>query len=84
METTEPIRPDGIDLDDLLAAVESVANRAADVVHATARAVAGDRLELYHDEDVQTALAVALQAVAAELAALAGRALRARTRTEGA
>ena len=66
-------------LEALAVAVESVANRAADVIQATARAVGGDRLELYHDEDVQTALAAALEHIAAELAALADRALRART-----
>ena len=66
-------------LETLAVAVESTANRAANVIHATARAVGGDRLELYHDEDVQTALAAALEYVAAELTALADRALRART-----
>lgn len=66
-------------VEELLVGVESVANRAADIIHATARAVGGDRLELYHDEDVQTALAAALEHVAAELSALADRALRART-----
>ena len=60
-------------------AVESGCGRAADVIHATARAVAGDRLELYHDEDVQCALGAALLYVAGELAALADRALKART-----
>lgn len=84
MDRSVDERPEPETVEEILIAVESGCNRAADVVHATARAVAGDRLELYHDEDVQTALAVALQAVAAELAALAGRALRARTRTEGA
>ena len=66
-------------LEALLVAVESGCGRAADVIHATARAVAGDRLELYHDEDVQCALAAALEHVAVELTALADRALRART-----
>ena len=55
-------------------AVESIVNRSADVIQATARAVRGDRLELYHDEDVQSTLAVA-----AELKVLADRALCART-----
>ena len=56
-----------------------VANRAADVIHATACAVAGDRLELHHDEDVQTELAVTPEHVAAKLMALADRALAAMT-----
>ena len=50
---------------------------------ATARAVAGEELG-FQDEDVPAVYAAALEHVAAELAALAGRALRARTRTEGA
>ena len=78
-ERPGPGRGDTDSLEDVLVAFESTANRAADVVRAAARAVAGDRLELYHDEDVQTALAVALQAVAAELATLSSRALKRRT-----
>ena len=72
-------RPEPETVEEILIAVESTTNRAADVIRATARAVGGDRLELYHDEDVQTALAAALEHVAAELAALAGRALKRRT-----
>ncbi len=71
--------PEPETIEALLVAVESTVGRASDVIHATARAVAGDQLELYHDEDVQTVLAAALEHVAAELAALADRALRART-----
>ena len=72
-----PLTPD--ELTDLLTRLESGCGRAADVLHAAARAVAGDRLELYHDDDVQCVFTVALEAAAGELTALSERALRART-----
>ena len=75
-----PLTPE--ELTDLLIRMERDCGRAADVVRAASRAVAGDRLELYHDDDVQCAFTVALEHVAGELEALGDRALRARTTEE--
>ena len=66
------------DLADLLDAVEDRCNRAAGIVNATARVVAGDELGL-QDDDVPAVYAAALECVAVELEALSDRALKART-----
>ena len=71
-------RPEPETIEEILIAVEDRCNRAAGIVNATARVVAGDKLGL-RDEDVPAVYAAALEHVAAELAALADRALRART-----
>jgi hypothetical protein len=76
---SEPNVPHPDELTDLLIRMERDCGRAADVLHAAARAVAGDRLELYHDDDVQSAFTVALEHVAGEVAALGALALRVRT-----
>ena len=65
-------------VEEILIATESVANRAAGIVGATARVMAGEELGL-EDEDVRAVYAAALERVAAEMAALADRALRVRT-----
>ena len=77
-ERPGPSRGDAETLEALLVAVESGCNRAAGIVSATARVIAGDELGL-QDEEVPAVYAAALEHVAAELAALADRALRART-----
>jgi len=66
------------DLEALLLHVETCCNRAAGIVNAAARAVAGDELTL-QDDDVPTVFTIALEHVADELEALSDRALRART-----
>jgi len=70
------------DLADLLHAVEDGCNRAAGIVNATARVVAGDELGLHHD-DVPSVYAAALEQLASDLEALSDRALRARTAPRG-
>ena len=70
--STVPPRPD--DVNALLVETENACRRAADVLLATSRAVTGERLELYHDADVQTTFAAALAAVATDLKALGHRA----------
>ena len=65
---------------DLLGQVETCCNRAAGIVNAAARAVAGDELTL-DDEYVPSVFAIALQQTAEELETLGDRALRARTGT---
>ena len=54
-------------------------NRAVAIVNATARAVGGDTLDLYRDDDLQSLLGASLERIAEELTALSDRALRART-----
>ncbi len=74
--SSEPMSP--ADLEALLLHVETCCNRAAGIVNAAARAVAGDELTL-QDDDVPTVFTIALEHVADELEALSDRALRART-----
>ena len=66
-------------LEDLLATVEDRCNRAIDIINATARAVGGDALDLYQDDDVQSLLGASLQRIAEELTLLSDRALKTRT-----
>jgi hypothetical protein len=68
------------ELADLLGQVETYCNRAAGIVNAAARAVAGDELTL-NDDYVPSVFAIALQRTAGELETLGDLALRARTRT---
>jgi hypothetical protein len=68
---------------DLLISVEAVCARAAGIVNAAARVVAGDELTL-QDEDLPTLLAIALQQTAGELEGLSDLALKARTAGGGA
>jgi hypothetical protein len=65
------------ELADLLGQVETCCNRAAGIVNAAARAVAGDELTL-NDDYVPSVFAIALQRTAGELETLGDRALRAR------
>ena len=71
-------------LEELLFTVEDCCSRAAGIVSATARVVAGDELGLRHD-NVPGVYAAALEHVANDLEALSDRALKARTapRREG-
>ena len=71
-----PAVPDA--LAELLHRVETCCGRAAGVVNAAARLVAGDELGLQH-EDVPTVYTIALEHVAGDPEGLADRALRART-----
>ena len=68
------------ELADLFGQVETCCNRAAGIVNAAARAVAGDELTL-DDDDVPSVFAIALQHTAEELETLGDLALRARTGT---
>ena len=68
------------ELADLFGQVEMCCNRAAGIVNAAARAVAGDELTL-DDDYVPSVFAIALQQTAEELETLGDLALRARTGT---
>ena len=72
-----PVAP--ADLADLLHIVEDRCNRAVAVINATARAVEGDELGMYGDEDVQRMLGASLERIAEDLTVLSDRALKART-----
>lgn len=50
-------------------------NRAVAIVNATARAVGGDTLDLYRDDDVQSLLGASLERIAEELTVLSDRAV---------
>jgi hypothetical protein len=76
-KVSEPITPE--ELRKLLHTVEDRCNRAVAVINATARAVEGDELGLYDDEDVQRLLGASLEHIAEELTTVSDRALRART-----
>ena len=65
-------------VEEILIAVEAACGRAAGIVSATARVVAGEELGL-QDDEVHTVYIIALEHVAAELTTLADRALKART-----
>jgi hypothetical protein len=69
-------------LEELLFTVEDRCNRAVAVINATARAVEGEELGLYHD-DVPRVFGAALERIAEELETLSDRALRARTAEGG-
>lgn len=71
-----PLTP--AELEHLLNAVEDRCNRAVAVINATARAVGGDQLRMYDDEDVQQMLGASLERIAGELRTLSDRALKAR------
>lgn len=76
--STSPPAGVPVELGDLLSQVETCCNRAAGIVNAAARAVAGDELTL-DDDDVPSVFAIALHHTAEELETLGDRALRART-----
>lgn len=72
----EPMPP--ADAEALLLHVETCCNRAAGIVSAASRLVAGEALGL-HDDEMPTLCTVALEHAAGELEALSERVLRART-----
>ena len=74
---TAPLTPEA--LADLLHTVEDRCNRAVAVINATARAVGGDALHLYEDDDVQRMLGASLERIAEDLTVLSNHALKART-----
>ena len=71
-----PLSP--AELEHLLHAVEDRCNRAVAIINVTARAVGGDQLDMYEDEDVQQMLGASLERIAGELTVLSDRALKAR------
>lgn len=75
-KASAPLTPDA--LEDLLVTVEDRCNRAIDIINATARAVGGDALDLYQDNDVQSLLGASLERIAQDLTALSDRALSTR------
>ena len=77
--TTNVPTPVPADLADLLHTVEDRCNRAVQVINVTERAIVGDELNMYDQEDVRVMLGAGLERLAEELTALSNRALRART-----
>ena len=66
-------------LTELLHTVEDRCNRAVAVINTTRRAVVGDELGLYDNEDVRRMLGASLERIAEDLTAISDRALEART-----
>jgi len=79
---TRPLTP--AELAELLHTVEDRCNRAVAVINTTARAIEGDELGMYDDEDVQRTLGASLERIAEELTTVSDRALTARTAGDAA